>query len=86
MKKQTRFIIEQAAMMDPTAVLIFTLTRRFFNLVLLVSLVLLAAVPFSGEPLLLEHLASALFHVTFRMATVGAVTGFIADIVLRRGR
>lgn len=84
MKKQARFILEQAAMMDRTAIVIFTLTRRVVSLMLAVSLIMLAAVPFSPQPYITEQAAESLVHASFRVVAMGAVTGFIADIALRK--
>lgn len=86
MKKQARFTILQAAGFDPTAAKIFIITRRVFNIAMLASLILLTAAQFVGSSELPEQAGLALCHAAFRMAAMGAVTGFTADIVLRRSR
>ncbi len=86
MKKQARFIILQAAGIDRAAAKIFSITCVTVNTTLLISLALLIAAPFFHDALLPEQVATALCHTTFRMAAMGVVTGFTADIVLRRSR
>jgi len=86
MKKQARFIILQAASIDRTAAKIFFITCFTVNATLLISLVLLIAAPFFNDVLLPEQVATALCHMAFRAAAMGVVTGFTADIVLRRSR
>jgi|GEM_PF-2003225 len=86
MKRQARFVILQAASADRTAARIFLLTRRTFIITMLACLVLLTAAPFSSDPQLAFELGSELFHAAFRVAVIGTVTGFTADIVLRQSR
>lgn len=83
MKKQTRFIAQQAAMLDRSAARIFTLTRLTVNIALLLSLGLLVSAPLFSDRIAVRLLADGLFHAAFRIAAVGTATGFAADIVMR---
>lgn len=86
MKRQARFIAQQAAKLDPSASKIFVLTRCTVILTLLVSLGMLLAAPLSESALALDMLAEGLFHAAFRIAAVGIALGFGADIAAKHAQ
>ena len=86
MKRQTRFFIRQTAQLDSVTVKIFRLTHCVVSFTLLLSLGLLISASLLNDRTAAIQLADGLFHAVFRIAAVGTVAGFAADIAVKRKR
>jgi len=86
MKRAAQFLIQQASGLDRCALGIFRLTRWVISLLLLVSLILLAAKPILNDRASSFLIAEGIFHASFRIAAIGISMGFAADIAAKFNR